>query len=151
MRNTLDSDNCLPIIKTQILKILATKNSNEAIKVFKLSLEHKDNLVKVEGLKLLTSIKNIEKSEAIELLISALQDDSSTIKITAIQILENIGTLDVLKALIQSSKSSHIDIYRPDIFQLSRKLAIKHQKSGSPLIPVYPELVGGNLSTITDL
>ena len=55
-----------------------------------------------------------------------------------VESLEKNGSLNILEILIQSP---NINLYDPKIFMLVRKLAIKHRKSDSFFIPVYPELV----------
>ena len=52
--------------------------------------------------------------------------------------LERIDSFEVLEALITDRE---VDIYGAGIFHLARRLAYRHQRPGSPYLPVYPELI----------
>ncbi|MGB5771953.1 MAG: HEAT repeat domain-containing protein, partial [Crocosphaera sp.] len=84
------------------------------------------------------ALGNIGNEKAVEGLISALDDWDSEVRRGAAEALENIGSVTILEMLIQSPD---INIYDSDIFPLLRTLAIKHRKSDSSFIPVYPELI----------
>lgn len=70
--------------------------------------------------------------------ISALKNNNSKVRKGTAEALETIGSLTVLEILIQTP---NINLFDDDIFPVARRLAIKHSKSGSPFIPLYPELI----------
>ncbi len=84
------------------------------------------------------ALGKIGSDKAVEGLLSALKDEDSYVRWIAAEALGKIGSLTVLETLIQSH---NINIYDNDIFPIVRRLAIKYSKSGSPFIPVYPELI----------
>jgi len=85
--------------------------------------------------------RQIGNDKAINALVKALQcEDSSNKGISdVVEALGQIGNLTCLEKLLQSEDPRLV--YRPDVFSLTRSLAIRFSKSGSPCIPVYPELL----------
>jgi PBS lyase HEAT-like repeat len=96
---------------------------------------HKDVLVKEAVARAFFQMRD---TQTIPALISALNDQYGNVVNPALEALAQIGTSDILEKLIDNPE---IDIYRPDIFLLARKLALRFGKERLPFIPVYPKLV----------
>ncbi|MFC1896474.1 HEAT repeat domain-containing protein, partial [Thermodesulfobacteriota bacterium] len=75
---------------------------------------------------------------AIDGLIRALTDQSWEVRMKGARVLGKIGTLDILKKLIQDPE---IDIYDFHVFLLARNLSISYRNERTDFIPVYPRLV----------
>ena len=80
----------------------------------------------------------IGNDKAVDALIVALVDEELYVRRSAADALGRIGNAVCLEKLLQSAE---LNIARPDIFLLARRLAIRFSKAGLPFIPVYPELV----------
>ena len=103
--------------------------------------DHKNVFVK-KGV--LWTFFQMRDTQTIPALISVLNDEHGLVTRSALEALAQIGTSDILEKLIENPE---IDIYRPDIFLLARKLTVRYRNEGLPFIPVYHELVNREANT----
>ncbi len=125
----------------QALEALGNIGNSQAVEALIAALKHEDWDVRWKAA---VALGNIGNSQAVEALIAALKDEDEDVRRYAAVALGKIDSSETLAKLIQNPE---IDIYRPDIFLLARKLAVRFSKEGVPLIPVYPELLNREADT----
>ena len=85
--------------------------------------------------------------DSIGALMAALNDKDRLVRKSAARALNKIGTLEILRMLIQSAD---IDLYEPNNFYLAKSLAVRHFKEEKnekvDFVPVYPEEIEKNRS-----
>jgi hypothetical protein len=115
----------------------------QAVQELMSALKHEDLSVRQAAA---LALLKIRERQTIPALISALNDQYGNVVNPALEALAQIGTSDILEKLIENPE---IDIYRPDIFLLARKLTVRYRNEGLPFIPVYHELVNREANTGT--
>lgn len=123
-------------IRKHTVEALGQIGGSQAIEALIKALRDPDELVRKHAV---DSLGQIGGSKVVEVLIPVLHDPDGGVREQAAVALSQIGTEDTLARLLQLPKS---DLYRTDIFALTRSLAVRFSKAGTPLIPVYPELIG---------
>ena len=113
----------------------------QAVQELMSALKHEDLLVRQAAALALLKIRD---RQTIPALIYALNDEDGLVTRSALEALAQIGTSDILEKLIENPE---IDIYRPDIFLLARKLTVRYRNEGLPFIPIYHELVNREANT----
>ncbi|MEQ9001380.1 MAG: HEAT repeat domain-containing protein [Coleofasciculus sp. B1-GNL1-01] len=86
-----------------------------------------------------TALGRIGTAPALQALMPLLKDNDWFVREQAAMALSRIGTPQTLEALLQFPTT---EIERPEILTLIRTLAVRFSREKSPLVPVYPELVG---------
>jgi HEAT repeat protein len=121
-----DPDN---IVKLSAAEALGEIGNLQAIEELVKALDDPDYHCQINAVEVLGKIGNLQ---AIEGLIKALNHPNDSIRYEAIKILEQISSTEIVIKII---KNPSIDIYRSDIFLLTRKLTVRHnQKLTHPLI-----------------
>jgi HEAT repeat protein/transcriptional regulator with XRE-family HTH domain len=129
------------VLRTQTKESLSYIKPQAVQELIYILKDHKDVFVK-QGV--LWTFFQMRDTQTIPALISVLNDEHGLVTRSALEALAQIGTSDILEKLIENPE---IDIYRPDIFLLARKLTVRYMNEGLPFIPVYPELVNREANT----
>jgi len=122
-------------VKSRAAEALGQVGSEKAVEALVLALSDPSSGVRNSAAWVLGRIGSEKAVEALILL--ALSDPESYIRSKAAAALGQIGSLASLEKLLQLS-NLNIDA---TTFLLARSWAIRFSKSGSPYIPVYPELL----------
>ncbi|MEB3281305.1 MAG: HEAT repeat domain-containing protein [Lyngbya sp.] len=108
----------------------------EVVKALIAALHDSDLYVRRNAASALGEIGN---AEAVEALIAALHDsDIFLVRKFAAYALGEIGTAEVLEQLLQDRK---VNIYKPELFYMARRIAIRFSQKNYEFIPVYPKYV----------
>ncbi len=116
-------------------KVLGMTGSEKAVKPLILSLKDKEIDVRRNAA---ISLGDIGSEKGVYALFEKLPSVDRYFKHAIVQSLASIGTLNILEKIVRSPE---INICDTDIFNLVRKLAIRHMKKKTPFLPLYPELV----------
>ena len=122
-------------VRWEVGKALGQLGSDKAVDVLITALNN-ENGVREEAAEVLV---HLDSDKVVDALIVALNDENRSVREKAVKVLEQIGNVACLGKLLQSSEPTLI--YRPDVFPLTRTLAVRLRKKGLPFIPVYPELL----------
>ncbi len=122
-------------IRGTAAKALGDIGSEKAVDALLQALQDENSPIRSEAAMALGKLGSEKAVDA--LLLQALQYENSTLRRSAAEALGKTGSLASLEKLLQLS-NLNMDA---TIFLLARSLAIRFSKSGSPYIPVYPELL----------
>jgi HEAT repeat protein/phage terminase Nu1 subunit (DNA packaging protein) len=122
-------------VRIQAAEALGKIGNAQAVQALIAVLNDSDSYVRAYTAEALAKMGD---AQAVEALIAALNNSDGELREHAAEALAENGNAPTLKKLIESLE---IDIRRPDIFSLTRTLAVRFSKEKLPFIPVYPELV----------
>ncbi|GAB4369663.1 MAG: hypothetical protein Kow00121_09750 [Elainellaceae cyanobacterium] len=135
LSDALNNDD-IATVRATAAAALGKIDSTKAIHALILALHDESKGVRWVAAEALGRLGN---AKAIDALIAALNHEDARTVWLAAEALEKIG----IPTLVKLIESSQINIYRSDIFSLSRSLAVRFSRVGSSFIPVYPERVAG--------
>lgn len=124
-------------IKSLAAHTLAKLGCLDCVSVLQSELNNNDQSIRSQAFK---DLVNLNIPQVCDMCIEILAENNSDLHREAISTLEKMGTVNHLERLIQNLK---INVYQPEIFFLTRRLAIRFSKERVPFIPVYPENVKG--------
>lgn len=156
-----------PIVREEAVVALGRMGTTTALTALIPVLEDQDKRVRKQAIE---SLGRIGTPAVIQTLIPLLKDNDGDIRGATASALGRIGTVPALQTLMPLLKDQDwfvreqtamalsrigtsqtfkqllelpiTEIERPEIFALIRTLAVRFSREKSPLVPVYPELVG---------